>query len=68
MECLRAKCKYYGCENSRLHSCDWCTISMSCVLSGCPVERMIRYTQDRLDGLKSIKEYLKRLAENNSAK
>ncbi len=58
MDCLKTQCKYYSPEESERHTCDFCTISGACILGGCPVERMIRYAQDRLEGLKSVLQYL----------
>ena len=36
-------------------------ISQSYLLSGCPIDAMIRYCEDRLEGLRQIKRYLEEL-------
>ncbi len=58
MDCLKIKCNYYSPDNSALHACDYCTISDSCASDGCPIDRMTRYAEDWLAGLKSIQKYL----------
>ena len=58
MDCLKAKCKFYHIEYSKARDCNYCDVLTACILDKCPVDSMVRYTADRLDGLKRIKEYL----------
>ena len=58
MNCLQNKCKHYNAEKSKRYNDNYCSVSMACILDECPIDRMIRYTEDRLEGLKSIRQYL----------
>ncbi len=53
MDCLKGTCKYYSVEKN-----NFCTVSNSYLFSDCPIERMIRYCEDRLEGLRQIRKYL----------
>ena len=53
MNCLKEDCNHYNAEKN-----NFCTISNSYILSDCPIDRMIRYCEDRLEGLRQIKKYL----------
>ena len=56
MECRKEACNHYNAEKN-----NFCTISQSYLLSGCPIDAMIRYCEDRLEGLRQIKRYLEEL-------
>jgi hypothetical protein len=57
MDCLKETCPHYAYEKN-----NFCTISNYYILSDCPIERMIRYYEDRLEGLKQIRKYLEKAA------
>ena len=61
MDCLKSRCKYYSPEKSEQYGCDFCTVTISCTMDGCPVDRMVRYCADKLTGYKSIQRYLSTL-------
>ena len=58
MECRKEACNHYNAEKN-----NFCTISQSYLLSGCPIDAMIRYCEDRLEGLRQIKRYLEELQD-----
>ena len=58
MDCLKTKCQHYSPEKSKQYCCDFCTITASCLLGRCPIDSMIRFCEDRLEGLRGIKRYL----------
>ena len=53
MDCRKEACNHYSTERD-----NFCTISNCYLFSDCPVDRMIRYCEDRLEGLKQVKRYL----------
>ncbi len=53
-------CRYRSSKKSQHYGGDYCTIVMACV-ERCPIDSMIRITQDRLDGLLSIREHLQEI-------
>lgn len=61
MDCFKAECNHYSIEKSKYYASDYCTISGTCPVNGCPIDSMIRYTEDRLEGLQQIKRYLEGL-------